>query len=182
MITALKSSRIITLSTSSQIFLASLLLALSAQFTIPLYFTPVPLTLQTLAVMFLGVTLGSRKAALSVLLYLLEGSLGLPVFSMGASGFFYLFGPKWGYLFGFLLQAFFIGYFTEREEKLNSFKTLLILMTSSLLQLGLGALGLSLYMPMTAAFTLGFTPFIFGELIKAFLIIGALKTRSPLTF
>lgn len=64
-----------------QILSASLLLALSARVSIPLYFTPVPLTLQTLAVMFIGATLGSRKGTLAILLYLFEGALGFPVFA-----------------------------------------------------------------------------------------------------
>src|SRR5438094_5761960 len=72
---------------------ASVLIALAAQVAIPLPFTPVPLTLQPLAVLFVGIALGSTRGAAAAMLYLLEGIGGLPVFAQGHGGVFWLLGP-----------------------------------------------------------------------------------------
>ena len=79
----------------------SLLLAVSAQFKIPLY--PVPVTGQTLVVLLIGMTYGPRLGGITMLAYLFEGALGLPVFAGGAAGVAVFMGPTGGYLFGFLL-------------------------------------------------------------------------------
>jgi biotin transport system substrate-specific component len=86
--------------------------ALTAQVEIPLW--PVPLTLQTLGVLFTGAVLGSRRGALALLLYLTEGALGLPVFAGGASGVGYMLGPTGGYLVGFVVAAGVVGWLAQR--------------------------------------------------------------------
>src|SRR5215212_10346537 len=73
---------------------ASLLIAIAAQIAIPLPFTPVPLTLQPLAVIFIGAALGSKRGAAAAALYLLEGMSGLPVFAQGHGGLLWLLGPS----------------------------------------------------------------------------------------
>ena len=93
---------------------ASLLIVVSAQIAIPLPFTPVPLTLQTLAVLAAGTALGSSRGALAVALYLWEGCAGLPVFSGAASGITHLLGPTGGYLLGFLPAAWLTGVLAEK--------------------------------------------------------------------
>jgi biotin transport system substrate-specific component len=93
---------------------ASILIAISAQIAIPLPFTPVPLTLQTLVVLAAGVVLGSSRGALAITLYLLEGCAGLPVFSGAASGITHLLGPTGGYLIGFLPAAWLTGFLAEK--------------------------------------------------------------------
>ena len=92
----------------------SLLVALSAQVAIPLPFTPVPVTLQTLMVLATGALLGSRRGAAAILLYIAEGAAGLPVFAMGRSGPAHLAGPLGGYLLGFVAAAFLAGLICER--------------------------------------------------------------------
>ena len=82
------------------------LLAISSKIQTP--FTLVPATMQTFVVLFLGMILGYKLAAATVVLYLIEGSLGLPVFAKGG-GVAYLMGPTGGYLIGFILTAFFAG-------------------------------------------------------------------------
>ncbi|HEX2062314.1 MAG TPA: biotin transporter BioY, partial [Thermoanaerobaculia bacterium] len=77
---------------------ASALIAIAAQIAIPLPFTPVPLTLQPLAVIFIGVALGSTRGAAAATLYLLEGISGLPVFAQGHGGAMWLTGATAGYL------------------------------------------------------------------------------------
>ena len=90
----------------------SLLLAVSAQFKIPLY--PVPVTGQTLVVLLIGMTYGPRLGGITLAAYLFEGALGLPVFAGGAAGVAVLMGPTAGYLFGFLLAAIAMGCLAER--------------------------------------------------------------------
>ncbi|MCS7149182.1 MAG: biotin transporter BioY [Caldimicrobium sp.] len=87
----------------------TLLLAILAQIRIPLPFTPVPLTLQTLGILFIGYYLGARAGVASVLIYLTLGAMGLPFFSGLKGGVFILSGPTGGYLLGFLAGAYLIG-------------------------------------------------------------------------
>ena len=93
------------------VFFGSILLTISAKIKIPFY--PVPMTMQTFVVLFLGMSLGFKMALATVLLYLLEGLLGIPVFSNSPEkgvGIAYFTGPTMGYLIGFLFAAFFSGY------------------------------------------------------------------------
>ncbi len=90
----------------------TLALALSAKVQIPFY--PVPMTLQTLAVLAIGAAFGLRLAAATVALYLIEGLLGLPVFAGAVAGPAYMFGPTGGYLLGFLASAAFVGFAADR--------------------------------------------------------------------
>src|SRR5918993_856288 len=93
----------------------SLFVALSAQVVIPLPFTPVPVTLQTFAVLLTGALLGSRLGALAVFAYLLEGAAGLPFFSAGRGGAApLLFSPTAGHLLAFPVAAFVTGRLAER--------------------------------------------------------------------
>ena len=98
------------------------LTAAVAWFEIPLPFTPVPITLQTLVVLLSGAMLGSYYGALSMLLYIAVGALGLPVFAGGASGIGVLLGPTGGYLFSYPVAAFAIGKMLERKNLNNSIK------------------------------------------------------------
>ncbi|HEV8479600.1 MAG TPA: biotin transporter BioY, partial [Candidatus Eisenbacteria bacterium] len=81
--------------------LGSLVVAVAAQIAIPLSWTPVPITGQTLGVLLVGASLGWRRGALSLGLYLAEGACGLPVFAGGAAGVVHLMGPTAGYLWSF---------------------------------------------------------------------------------
>ena len=94
------------------IFLGSILLAISAKIKIPFY--PVPMTMQTFVVLFLGICFGYKIGLATVILYLLEGMIGLPVFSNSPEkgvGLVYFTGPTMGYLIGFLPAVFLTGYF-----------------------------------------------------------------------
>lgn len=97
------------------ILAGSLLVALCAQVSFPLPFSPVPVTGQTFAVLLLGATYGPRRSAAALLLYLAEGAAGLPVFAPGGSlGLARLLGPTGGYLLAFPLAAFLLGLLVER--------------------------------------------------------------------
>src|SRR5436190_16358813 len=93
---------------------ASAIIAISAQIAIPIPGTVVPLTMQPLAVLLVGVTLGSARGAAAAALYLLEGFSGLPVFAQGHGGAIWLAGPTAGYLLSYPLAAFVAGWFSER--------------------------------------------------------------------
>ena len=99
---------------------ASLFVALCARVTIPLPATPVPLTVQNLGVLLVGLLLGSRRGFAAMMLYLAEGAVGLPVFSastVGLYGFAQLFGPTGGFLMAYPFVAFVAGYVFERGTR-----------------------------------------------------------------
>src|SRR3989338_884787 len=98
------------------------LTAVAAQVKIPLSFTPVPITLQTLMVLLSGAMLGARYGALSQFIYLVLGAAGLPVFAGGSGGIASLFGPTGGYLFSYPIAAFIVGYMTESKGIRKSLK------------------------------------------------------------
>ena len=85
----------------------TIFIALAAQVAIP--FIPVPLTLQTLAILIVGLTFGSRLGAVTLLTYLAEGAAGLPVFANGGAGLAYMMGPTAGFLVGFVVLAYLAG-------------------------------------------------------------------------
>jgi biotin transport system substrate-specific component len=85
--------------------------------SIPLPFSPVPLTGQTFAVMLAGSLLGARRGAMSQLIYILIGAVGLPVFSQGMGGLGVLVGPTGGFLWGFVVGAYIIGRMVERRTR-----------------------------------------------------------------
>jgi biotin transport system substrate-specific component len=158
-----------------QVLCASLFIGLCAQIQIPLYFTPVPLTGQTFAVILIASTLSRRKAVLATMLYLMEGSLGLPVFAGGACGVHRLFGPTGGYLISYPLQAYFVSYFIEKQKVKNFFKTMAVLVSSCALQLGIGTLWLSNFVGSNHAFMMGFYPFALGEILKSLIVATYVK-------
>lgn len=97
---------------------ASLFVALCARVTVPLPFTPVPLTLQNFAVLLVGLTLGSRRGFAALALYLGEGAIGLPVFNpTGLGGIAQLLGPTGGYLMAYPFVAFITGWIAERGAR-----------------------------------------------------------------
>lgn len=99
---------------------ASLFVALCARITIPLPVTPVPLTVQNLGVLLVGLLLGSRRGFAAMMLYLAEGAVGLPVFSVstvGLHGFAQMFGPTGGFLMAYPFVAFVAGYIFEKGTR-----------------------------------------------------------------
>ncbi len=153
---------------------ASLVVAGLAQVSIPLPFTPVPITGQTLGVLLSGIVLGSRRAALAMALYLLEGAIGLPFFAGGRSG---LGGPTTGYLLSYPIAAFLTGLLAERGWDRKPLTAALAMLTGSLAIFTFGALWLSSFVGgAQKAFLLGVLPFIPGDLLKTALASGLLPT------
>ena len=152
----------------------SLVVALSAQVSIPLPFTPVPVTLQTLAVVLTGALLGSRRGAVAILLYLGEGFAGLPVFSLGRAGIAHLVGPTGGYLVGFVAAAWLTGLLVERRLAGSVLGALAALILGHLVPYitGVAWLGVSVGLP--RAISLGFLPFLPGDVLKVAASLGIL--------
>jgi len=147
------------------IFLGSILLTISSKIKIPFY--PVPMTMQTFVVLFLGMSFGYKVGLATVSLYLVEGIMGLPVFSNSPEkgvGFVYFTGPTMGYLIGFLFATFLAGYFNFKGNILNNFVKLLI-SVSTIYILGIFWLG-SLIGWDKPVIQLGATPFLLAELFK----------------
>ena len=163
----------------SIIVIGSIILTLSAKIKIPFY--PVPMTMQTFVVLFLGISLGYKIALATVSLYLLEGILGLPVFSNSPEkgvGLVYFTGPTMGYLIGFLFAAILSGYFDLKKNIFLIFLKL-ILSVSIIYLLGILWLGIIIGWD-KPIFELGVKPFLLAELFK--IIILALITKKIIFF
>ena len=152
----------------------TVLLAISSKIQTP--FTLVPVTMQTFVVLFLGMVLGYKLAAATVILYLIEGSIGLPVFAKGG-GFAYLMGPTGGYLIGFVLTAFFAGMIKIKNDPIVIFIYLIFSVSTTYI---LGLLGLWNYMGLDKSFNqvflLGAKPFLVIEIYKI-LILAVLSKQ-----
>lgn len=156
---------------SAVIVAGSLLLWLSGKVYVPFY--PVPMTLQTLAVVGLGLALGPRRAVAAVVTYLLAGFLGLPVFAGGlleGGGIQHLFGPTGGYLVGFIPAAWLAGWFAERgwDRRPGPAIAAAFLANIAVYALGLTWLGRVIGFD-RPVLELGFYPFVWGDLTKAVL-------------
>ena len=145
----------------------SLLVALSAQVAIPLPFTPVPVTLQTLMVLATGALLGSRRGTAAILLYISEGAAGLPVFAMGTSGPAHLAGPLGGYLVGFVAAAFLAGLVCERGGDRNGLLAFAGLVMADLAIYVPGLLWLGAFTGFSRVLVLGALPFLAADVLKA---------------
>ena len=147
------------------IFIGSIILTISSKIKIPFY--PVPMTMQTFVVLFLGMSFGYKIGIATVGFYLLEGIIGLPVFSNSPEkgiGIIYFTGPTMGYLIGFLFATFLSGYFNFKVNILYTFFKLII-SVSVIYILGVFWLG-NLIGWDKPIMQLGVTPFLLAELFK----------------
>ncbi|MDB4022164.1 biotin transporter BioY [Litorivicinus sp.] len=146
----------------------SLLLTLSAKFQVPFY--PVPMTLQTLTVLLLGISFGWRLGVVTVLFYLAQGAAGLPVFAGTPEkglGLLYMMGPTGGYLFGFVLAAGLTGWLAERGLDRTALGTAIAMVLGNVAIYVFGLLWLGSFVGYNEkVFALGLMPFIFGDLVK----------------
>ena len=142
-------------------------LAISAQLKVPFY--PVPITMQTLVVMLIGFTFGARLGSYTVLVYLASGAIGAPVFAGGA-GLAYMSGPTGGYLFGFLVAVYLIGYFTEQGYGRTFISTLLLALSGTIVFYVFGVAWLTTILGFEKAVKFGLLPFLYGDVLKLFLL------------
>jgi len=159
----------------------ALFTALAAQITIPLGFTPVPITGQTFAVLLAGGVLGANRGAASMGLYVTLGAIGLPFYAEGAGGWTAATGSTAGYLVGFVVAAFVVGKMAEhgQDRKLSTSIPAFLAGTLIIYGIGAGWLAHNLGLPLTAgagessAISLGVAPFLVGDVLKA-LLAGAM--------
>ncbi|HET9910587.1 MAG TPA: biotin transporter BioY [Anaerolineales bacterium] len=149
------------------IVLGALFVAALAQVKIALPFTPVPLTGQTFAVLLVGATLGSKRGAASLALYIALGALGLPVFAGGQSGLAYLSGATLGYLVGFVIAAYVIGLLAERGWERNVRTSLLPFFVGTVIIYICGVVWLTIMLgSFSKAVAAGLAPFLIGDALK----------------
>lgn len=156
--------------------LGSLILWASAKISVP--FWPVPMTLQTGAVAMLAAAYGARLGFATVVLYLLEGAVGVPVFQgtpQQGIGLAYMLGPTGGYLVGFAVEAFVIGWLAERGFDRNPLKLFAAMLFGDAIVFALGVTWLAWFallssgatgIGLAAAFSGGVLPFILGDVVK----------------
>ncbi len=153
------------------ILAGSLFVAILAQISIPLPFSPVPITGQTFAVLLVGAVLGSRRGLASMVLYLMEGALGLPFFAGGSGGVHVLFGATAGYLAGFLAAAFLTGWLAEHGWDRRFRSSILIFIGGNLIIYVFGVAWLAIVLgSLQKAILAGLLPFLIGDALK---LLGA---------
>ncbi len=144
--------------------MGSLTLAALAQVQIPLL--PVPVTGQTLGVLLVGALLGRRLGALSIIAYLFEGLMGLPVFAGASGGLAHLFGPTGGYLLGFVAAAALVGWLSEQGWDRTPWMTALAMVLGNLVIYAAGLSWLAVFTGWEKAFVVGMLPFLAGDALK----------------
>lgn len=164
---------------------ASLLVAVCARFgTFPLPFAPVPFSLQNFAVLLIGLTLGSRRGALALVLYIAEGAAGLPVFApTGPGGMAQLLGPTGGYLLAYPAVAFLAGWIFEelRHSRAGVLAGALAAGTAGealLFASGIAWLKLAAHLSFAQAAGFAVYPFFAGEALKVALAAGLASKRQ----
>lgn len=150
---------------------------LSAQIAIPLPFTPVPLTLQTFAVLLTAAALGSVRGVLSMALYAIAGVVGIPWFAEGSTGYA---APSFGYILGFIAAAFIVGRIAEGGATRTAWRTAGLMIVGNLVIYAIGVtwLKFAIGADWATAVALGATPFLLGDAIKILAAAGLL----PLTW
>lgn len=144
----------------------SMLIAVAGQIKVPLWPNPVPVNLQTLAILTIAAAYGRNLAVATLLAYLAEGAAGLPVFTNGG-GFAYLAGPTGGYLAGFVLAAGITGWAADKGMSSNPFKLFAANLVGTLIVLVLGALWVGFLFGSEKMIAWGVGPFIATDIIKA---------------
>jgi len=154
---------------------ANLLLIACAQVRIPLPFTPVPITGQTLGVLLAGALLGSRYGTTVVFVYVVQGLVGLPVFAGWKGGIAALLGPTGGYILGFIPAAFVAGYLLERYFHRNWCATLVALIAGNALIYAFGLPWLAFFVGWDKVLQMGFLPFVPGDLLKLLMVASIFR-------
>jgi biotin transport system substrate-specific component len=152
---------------------AAALTGIAAQISIPLPFTPVPISLQTFTVLLAGAALGPIRAGMGMVLYLVAGVAGVPWFSEQRSGFDF---PSFGYILGFVVAAVVVGALARRgsDRTVTGSVGLMILGNLLIYALGVPYLAFSLEVPLSEAIALGAVPFLIGDGLKIALAAGLL--------
>ena len=155
------------------VFSGAAFVGIAAQIAIPLPFTPVPLTLQTFAVLLAGAALGSLRGVASMGLYALMGVVGVPWFAEGSSGYS---TASFGYILGFILAAFIVGRLAERGASTTPMHSaaLMVIGNLAIYVVGVTWLKFAIDSSWATALSLGVVPFLIGDAIKIALAAGLL--------
>tara|TARA_Y100001970_G_scaffold291470_1_gene428722 strand:- start:5699 stop:6310 length:612 start_codon:yes stop_codon:yes gene_type:complete len=158
------------------VFTGVLILWMTAQIRINLFFTPVPITGQTFGVLILAAAYGRRLGIMTVLAYLFVGIAGLPVFAGASSGWSYFSGATAGYLVGFAAAAYVVGHLSEIGWDRRPISVIVSMLIGNLIIYLFGVIWLSysLNVGFGKAISLGLEPFLIGDAIKIFLAAGFL--------
>lgn len=149
----------------------SIFIAICAHIQVPM--VPVPMTMQTFAVLLIGLAFGWRLGTATVALYLAEGAIGLPVFAKGG-GLAYFMGPTAGYLVGFLAAVFVVGWLAEAGWGRPAVRVFGAMLIGSALIYLFGAAWLATFLGFEKAIALGVAPFLIGDVVKACLAAACL--------
>jgi biotin transport system substrate-specific component len=149
----------------------SLFMAVCARIQVPMW--PVPISMQTFGVLLIGMTFGPRLGAATMVLYLAKGAMGLPVFA-GGGGLAYFAGPTAGYLLGFPLAAFAVGWLAQQGWGRQAGRVFLAMLTGTAVVYLTGAGWLALLIGADKALMAGVMPFLIGDAIKAMLAAALL--------
>ena len=155
------------------VLFGTLLLTISAKVQVP--FWPVPMTMQTFVVFLIGSTYGVRLSFITLIAYLIEGAIGLPVFAAGG-GIVYLTGPTAGYLYGMTIAAAAISYFANMGYSISYIKSFISIMIGSIIIFACGILYLGSIIGYTKAIQAGLLPFIPSEIFKIALAVLLIPT------
>lgn len=158
----------------------SLAVAVSAQLQYVLPFTPVPITGQTLAVLLVGASLGSRRGALAMAAYLAEGAAGLPVFAGGGLGLAWLLGPTAGYLWSLPLAAWIVGLLAERGWDRSFFRAACAMLAGNAVIYLVALPWLAVFVAPQRILAAGMLPFLVGDLVKIGIATAALPAAWSL--
>jgi biotin transport system substrate-specific component len=151
---------------SALIAAGCLLIALAAHLQVLLPFSPVPVTGQTFAVLFLGALYGSRRGPATVVTYLMLGAMGLPVFAGGMAGLTRFVGPTAGYLLGFVVAAFVVGSLSERGWDRKPWTSAASMIIGNGIIYALGVAWLWRFVGWEAVLNAGVVPFLPGDALK----------------
>lgn len=158
------------------VLVGTALLALAAKITVP--FWPVPMTLQTLAVFLISAVYGRNLAVATLLAYLVQGAIGMPVFATGA-GLSYIVGPTGGYLAGFVVAAAIVGHAADKGLDRKLFVMFGAMMLGEVAILALGAAWLAVLMGAEKALAFGVGPFIVTDVVK--IALAAVTLRAAVS-
>lgn len=154
------------------VLLASFVIALSGQIAIPLWFTPIPLATQNTVVLLMAALLGARRGSAATFAFLVQGAMGLPVFSNGLAGAAVFLGPRGGYLIGYLIASYVVGYLVESRKNAAA-----AFVAGNLVIYLCGASYLATFVGVSKAFLLGIVPFIIGDLLKSTVCVKLLRNK-----
>lgn len=159
-----------------KVLLGTLLLALSSWISIP--WVPVPVTMQTYIVLLIGAFYGARMGAITVLAWLGEACIGLPVLEGGACGVVPFMGPTGGYLAGFVLAAWVVGWLSERNGLRTVTRAFFSMLLGHIIILITGVTGLAGLIGWNKAFLFGVLPFLNGSILKILFAVSTVRLLS----